>query len=294
VKVVLPALLLGLSACAAREYRGIIHCHSLHSHDSKGTYEEILAAAKAADIDFIIMTDHPPKEDDTIPFREGWRGLHDGVLFIQGAEYSTPHLLALGIREPAGGDVAERIEAIHRQGGLAFVSHPEEVTDWTPYARADGMEIYNVHAALKLALKDPTFIKRTYQALKTNPETSFSVLQQLDPAILEKWDEINQTRPYVGIAANDSHQNTSFFGLRLDPYPRAFRFVTTRVRAEALTEKAILDALRAGRCRVVFGDEPAAGEKVEEVVVGPGPRRVERWIVKDGVRRPWVLENWER
>jgi predicted metal-dependent phosphoesterase TrpH len=290
MKAVAPALLLALASCAAREYRGIIHCHSLHSHDSKGTYEEILAAAKAADIDFIVMTDHPPKGDAGLPFREGWRGLREGVLFIQGAEYAGEHLLAVGTREPAGGSAAEKIEAIHRQGGLAFVSHPEEVTDWTPYARADGMEIFNVHAALKKGLKDPTFLSRTYQALKTHPETSFSVLRELDPPILEKWDEINRTRPYVGIAANDAHQNTSFFGLRLDPYPRAFRFVTTRVRAAALTEEAILDALRAGRCRVVFGDEPDPRE-VEEVVVGP---RRELWVVKDGVRRPWVLENWER
>jgi len=290
MKGVVPALLLALCSCAAREYRGIIHCHSLHSHDSKGTYEEILAAAKAADVDFIIMTDHPPKDDETIPFREGWRGLHDGVLFIQGAEYAGQHLLALGTREPAHGSAAEKIEAIHKQGGLAFVSHPEEVTDWTPYARADGMEIYNVHAALKTALKDKTFISRVYRAIRENPETSFSLLRQLDPAILAKWDEIGRTRPFVGIAANDAHQNTNFFGLRLDPYPRAFRFVTTRVRAEALTEKAILDALRAGRCRVVFGDEPDPKD-VEEVVVGA---RRELWIVKDGVRRPWVLENFER
>jgi hypothetical protein len=287
MKALLLAPLLALSACAAREYRGIIHCHSLHSHDSKGTYEEILAAAKAADIDFIIMTDHPPKGDAGLPFREGWRGLRDGVLFIQGAEYAGEHLLAVGTREPASGSAAEKIEAIHRQGGLAFVSHPEEVEDWTPYARADGMEIYNVHAALKLALKDKTFIGRVYRAMKENPETSFSLLRQLDPAILEKWDEINRIRPFVGIAANDSHQNTSFFGLRLDPYPRAFRFVTTRVRAEALTEEAILDALRAGRCRVVFGDNPDPKD-VEEVVVGS---RRERWIVKDGVRVPWVVEN---
>jgi hypothetical protein len=55
-----------------REFRGIIHCHSLFSHDSKGTYEEILAAAKAAKIDFICMTDHPPKDDKGRSLREGW------------------------------------------------------------------------------------------------------------------------------------------------------------------------------------------------------------------------------
>ena len=275
---------------ALREYRGIVHCHSLHSHDSKGTYEEILAAAKAAKIDFIVMTDHPPKADETIPFREGWRGPRDGVLFIQGAEYAGQHLLAVGTREPVHGSAAEKIEAIRRQGGLSFISHPEEVEDWTPYARADGMEIYNVHAALKKRLKEPGFVAEVYRAVKEDPERSFSLLQRLDPDVLSRWDAFNRSRPFVGIAANDAHQNTTFFGLRLDPYPRAFRFVTTRVRAQALTEKGILDALRAGRCRVVFGDEPDPKD-VETVVVGG---RRELWIVKDGVRRPWVLENPRR
>ncbi|HEX7896653.1 MAG TPA: PHP domain-containing protein [Planctomycetota bacterium] len=274
---------------ALREYRGILHCHSLHSHDSKGTYEEILAAAKAAKIDFIAMTDHPPK-DETIPFREGWRGLHDGVLFLQGAEYAGQHLLAVGTREPVHGSTAEKIEAIHRQGGLAFLSHPEEVEDWTPYAAADGVEIYNVHAALKKRLKEPGFIPEVLRALKADPETSFQLLRRLDPDILAKWDAVNRIRPFTGIAANDAHQNTAFFGTRLDPYPRAFRFVTTRVRAAALTEAAILDALRAGRCRVEFSDAPDPRD-VETVVVGA---RRELWIRKDGERRPWILENWKR
>ena len=106
-----------------RDFRGIIHCHSKYSHDSRGSYEEILAAAKAAKIDFVCMTDHPPKDDPGLPLREGWRGMRDGVLFIQGAEYGD-NLLALGLKEPvtAKGRPA-RIDAIHAQGGLAFVCH---------------------------------------------------------------------------------------------------------------------------------------------------------------------------
>src|SRR5262249_34868219 len=124
-----------------REFRGIIHCHSLYSHDSKGTYEEILAAAKAAKIDFICMTDHPPKEDKGKSLREGWTGLHDGVLFIQGAEYSD-QILALGIQEPiTGKDRRGTIQAIHAQGGVAIACHPELIDDWDAFAEADGMEI---------------------------------------------------------------------------------------------------------------------------------------------------------
>src|SRR5205814_6119305 len=227
---------------------GIIHCHSKYSHDSKGTYEEILAAAKAAKVDFICMTDHPPSGDKGLPLREGWTGIHDGVLFIQGAEYSD-QILGLGLKEPISGkDRRETIKAIHAQGGVAIAWHPEEIDDWDAYAEADGMEIFNVHATFKRKSKDKGFMIQVAKAVKENPEGSFQLLQELDPAILKKWDEINLKRPFGGIAGNDAHQNVSFFGYQLDPYPRAFRFVTTHVLAEELTEKAVLEGIRQGRC----------------------------------------------
>ncbi len=301
-----------------RDFRGIIHCHSLYSHDSKGTYEEILAAAKAARVDFVIMTDHPPKDDPGRPLREGWRGLHDGVLFIQGAELAGSNLLAIGIREPIhAAGVPAKIDAIHAQGGLAIVSHCEEVSDWEPYAAADGMEIYNVHAALKAKRKDPRFLAEVLKALKEDPEGSFRLLQELDPAILAKWDDLNRTRRFVGIAGNDAHQNVNFMGLQLDPYERAFKFVSTCVRAEELAEEAILAGLRQGRCYVAFGDvrlpwtfllvnqraeryrarvyvDGALREEIPgmrgESAMGPG-RRVEWWTAGPEGMRPAALAN---
>ncbi len=236
-----------------RDFRGIIHCHSLYSHDSKGTYEEILAAAKAAKVDFVCITDHPPKGDPGLSLREGWKGLRDGVLFIQGHEMAGANLLAIGIREPVhGATPADRIQAIHAQGGVAIVSHPEEVKDWEPYLAADGMEIYNVHAAWKRKQADLGFYAQALKVLKEDPERVFSLLQEIDPAILAKWDEINRTRLFVGIAGNDAHQNVKIGAVQVDPYERAFRFVSTHVLAEELTEAAVLEALREGRCYVAF------------------------------------------
>lgn len=287
-----------------RDFRGIIHCHSLYSHDSKGTYEEILAAAKAAKVDFICMTDHPPKGDPGQSLREGWKGVHDGVLFIQGAEYSD-QILALGIREPIQGkDRRETIRAIHAQGGVAFACHPEEIADWSEYEEADGMEIYNVHAALKRRQKDPNYIAAAIQALKGDPERAFGVLQELDPAVLAKWDEINRKRPFTGIAGNDSHQNVNFLGFQLDPYPRAFRFVSTHVMAEELTQEAVLGALREGRAFVAFdgiapfrleGDLPDGGDVKPETFhpyeCRSKGRRSELWLKDPEGERPWVIFN---
>lgn len=290
------ALLLLLAAgCAGRpgpalrEFRGIVHCHTKYSHDSRGTYEEILAAAKAAGVDFVCITDHPPKGDPGLSLREGWRGLHDGVLFIQGHELAGSNLLAIGIREPVGGSVPEKIAAIRRQGGVAIVSHPEEVADWTPYREADGMEIFNLHAAFKARLKgEPGFLARVMQAVKQDPDGAFRLLQELDPVLLERWGATRRARPFAGVAGNDAHQNTGFLGVTLDPYPRVFRFVRTVVRAEALTEEAVLQALREGRSAVEFAPPPP-GAGPAEVVVHPDGRR-ETWHAIDGRRRPWRLE----
>jgi len=302
-----------------RDFRGIIHCHSKYSHDSKGTYEEILAAAKAAKVDFICMTDHPPSGDKGLPLREGWTGIHDGVLFIQGAEYSD-QILGLGLKEPISGkDRRETIKAIHAQGGVAIACHPEEIDDWDAYAEADGMEIYNVHATFKRKTKDKAFLVQMAKIVKEDPEHSFQLLQEPDPAILRKWDEINEKRPFTGIAGNDSHQNVNFFGLQLDPYPRAFKFVTTHVFAQDLTEEAILGAIKAGAVYVDFEltwpDAPArdgsngpAEDEAVTVIHKPGGEsgeipgatsigyrgmcRAEWFILKEGKRMPWILWNW--
>jgi len=235
-----------------RDFRGIIHCHSLYSHDSRGTYEEILAAAKAAKVDFICMTDHPPKGDPGLSLREGWKGLHDGVLFIQGAEYSD-NILGLGLTEPIQfKDRRGTIRAIHEQGGVAFACHPEGIKDWSEFEDADGMEVYNVHATVMKHKNDAAFVAKVIKMLKEDPEHSFRLLQELDPAILAKWDEINRGRRFAGIAGNDAHQNVQFFGAQLDPYPRAFRFVATHVWAEDLTQESVLRALKLGRCYVEF------------------------------------------
>lgn len=276
-----------------REFRGIIHCHTLYSHDSRGTYEEILAAARAARVDFVCVTDHPPKGDPGRSLREGWRGVREGVLFIQGHELAGSNLLAVGIREPVSGSVPEKIAAIRRQGGVALVSHPEEVRDWEPYRRADGMEVYNLHAAWKRRQRDVGFYAQALRLLKEDPERVFGLLQELDPEVQARWEEMGRDRPFAAVAGNDAHQNVRIGGIQVDPYERSFRFVSTHVWAEELTEEAILEALRQGRCHVAF---QAEGPR-PELPPGGVPRVVERggrpWIIFGGGLRRCDLD-WHR
>jgi len=233
-----------------RDFRGVLHVHSFHSHDSKGTFEEILAACRKRKIDFVCMTDHPPKGDPDRSLREGWRGLHDGVLFIQGHEYSD-QLLGVGIRETVHGTRQEKIDAIHAQGGLAFVCHPEEVKEWD-FDRFDGMEIWNTHARVKEIQKDLKQMGALLNAAKKDLEQAWLSILKRPDANLAKWDELNAKRLVVGIAGNDAHQNVNVLGLQIDPYDVSLGFVTTHVLAEELTEESVLAALKAGRVYVAF------------------------------------------
>ncbi|MFN3484163.1 MAG: hypothetical protein ACK44W_01575 [Planctomycetota bacterium] len=261
-----------------REFRGILHCHTLYSHDSRGTYPEILAADRAARVDFVCITDHPPKGDPGRSLREGWRGVRDGVLFIQGHELAGSNLLAVGIRQPVSGTLPEKIAAIHGQGGVALISHPEEIVDLEPYRSADGMEIYNLHAAWKRRQGDLSFYAQALRLLKEDPGRVFGLLQELDPAVQTRWEDLSRDRPFAAVAGNDAHQNVRIGGIQADPYERSFRFVSTHVWAQELTEEAILEAIRRGRCHVAFaaeGPAPPPGGAVSRVVERGG--------------RPWLV-----
>ena len=245
-----------------QEYRGVLHVHSRYSHDSEGTYPEILAAAQEVGLDFVVMTDHPPREDPGLSLREGWRGIHGGVLFIQGAELSS-QILAVGIREPIRARKPQAILAeVHAQGGLAFVCHGEKVEDWAEFAGFDGMEIYNTHTALKARQESTLFWARFLQLSLEDPDSAWSLLCEPQEALLGPWREERLRRPtFAAIAGNDAHQNVYGF----DPYTRSLGFVQTHVWATELSEEALLEGLRQGRTSVHFRDfgDPEVAERAE-------------------------------
>jgi hypothetical protein len=106
------------------ELRGAWHLHTTRS-DGLGTLEEVLAAARAAGLQFLVVTDH----NLVTPGDAGW---HDGVLVIEAHEASTRwgHLVAAGA--PRALLPAEReghpLRAIAELGGLAVLAHPHHAS----------------------------------------------------------------------------------------------------------------------------------------------------------------------
>ncbi|MBI3267504.1 MAG: hypothetical protein HYZ53_00665 [Planctomycetes bacterium] len=227
-----------------RDYQGVMHCHSLYSHDSKGTQEEIIAAAARADIDFILMTDHPSE----FSLSKGLKGWHGRTYFLVGAE--VEHWLGIDMRRPCQGhSTAEALRDLQEQDALAFVAHPESFPAYE-LPGYQGMEIYNIHADLmdenvvKLAAKLPRLL--------ADPSWVLPLILTPPTANLRKWDDLNQKRRVVGIAGNDSHQNVVLFGQKLDKYEISFGFVNTHLLASRLDRESIRDALVRGHVYVSF------------------------------------------
>ena len=63
-----------------QDVRTLLHVHSAFSHDSRGTIEEIVAAAKETGVRVIMFSEHPASGYDY--FLDGHRGVKDGVMLI--------------------------------------------------------------------------------------------------------------------------------------------------------------------------------------------------------------------
>lgn len=227
------------------DYRGIIHCHSHLSHDSRGTFEEIERACEIVGVDFLMMTDHITP----VSVRDGLRGRKGRTLFLVGAEFSAGggSVLGLDLRDYVNSKLstANIVSGIHQQHGLAFVGHAETFCDWD-VPDFDGIEVYNVHANALMENKAWLATK----ALFVPPGSLFRSMIRIHPPNFERWDSVAQQRRFVGIFGNDAHQNIHLFGPRagtIGTYEQMFRMCTTHVISAKLDHDSVMAALKAGR-----------------------------------------------
>lgn len=134
-------------------YRGDCHVHSVHS-DGELTPEQLVAAARAAGLDFIATTEH-----NTSASHGAWHA-HAGsdLLVILGEEATTAtgHWLALGLQPGQVVDwrytvrdevVGQQVARVHRVGGLCVAAHPHAPYPsgvfMYPYRDFDVVEVWN-------------------------------------------------------------------------------------------------------------------------------------------------------
>jgi methylmalonyl-CoA mutase cobalamin-binding subunit len=237
----------------------VVHLHSTHS-DGTGTVEQIARAAKRADIDVVLLTDH-----DTLAGEERWYG---DVLVLVGEEV-TPrnrdHYLAFGIDtivspRLSGPEICDEVRA---QGGFGFAAHPWSRGNdrfkrggypWGDFDCLDGVELWSFLNDTGERLSSVRDIARMILA----PQ---SIIGGAPERNLREWDRMCQARRVVAIGGLDAHQ----FGIRIAGhvpiramgYARTFRQLHTHVLVEReLTRELehdralVYEALREGRCYI--------------------------------------------
>jgi hypothetical protein len=202
------------------DVRALLHVHSAFSHDSRGSIEQIVAAAKEAGVRVILFSEHPATTYDY--FVDGHRGVRDGVLLIPGAE--TGGFLAFprqSIQNRKTDSPQELADLVRSTGGLVFLCHLEERMDWE-IARLTGTEIYNTHADFKdevgfvSLVRSPLALFGLAGKVKQYPQEVVGALLDYPADYLNRYDQLCLQAPHTGVAGNDSHHNQAYRAKILD------------------------------------------------------------------------------
>jgi hypothetical protein len=250
------------------DYAGVFHVHSSLGGHSTGTLSEIVQAAKADRLVFVVMTEHPDALVNTA--EATLHGTHDGVIFINGSELAASNggrlFVAPGFA-PAdpNASLQELVTRAKSDGRLAVVGYPEEIKDWN-LSGYDAVEIYNLYTNAK-RIGYPVLFFDGLWSYWSYPDLLFARFYERPDANLKRWDEINvagRQRAFA-VAGNDAHANVGvalrdqtgrqILGVKLDPYERSFRIVRNHVLLEkgaALDADSLLAALRGGHSFIAF------------------------------------------
>ncbi|HEX2234591.1 MAG TPA: CehA/McbA family metallohydrolase [Thermoleophilaceae bacterium] len=252
----------------------VVHLHSTYS-DGTGTVEQIVRAARQAEVDVVLLTDH-----DTLGAKhDGKEGWHGSVLLLVGEEISPvgrDHYLAFGTEEHtphSGRTAAEICQAVRDAGGFGFAAHPwsrgserfrRPGMAFGDLEAADGIELWSF--ATDTAERLPSvraalsFIAAPGRTLDHPPEEN-----------VRAWDELCARRRTPAIGGLDAHQFGKRIGpvvpIRLMSYRRSFAQIRTHVlcdespSGELERDRAqVLAALREGRSYIaVDALAPARG-----------------------------------
>lgn len=244
------------------EYKGVIHVHTSLGGHSTGGFDELIDAATANDLDFVVMTEHVSSSYDTAAMT--LNGVHGKTLFVGGNEGDTAdgdRMLVV----PGGDDVAglhmlstkTAFGKTHAANRLVFVAYPESYKTWD--AEFDGAEVFSLATnSIKinpfLMLFDLVWSFPPYPAL-----TTASYFKRPD-ANLQKYDEIAAKRRVTLFGGADAHSNIGYhlfgddagnkpIGFKVDPYGMVFQLVRLHLltkKGEPLTRESLIDTFKKG------------------------------------------------
>lgn len=250
------------------EYKGVMHVHTFLGGHSTGTFEELIAAANANDLDFVVMTEHYENAYDTSALT--LNGTYGKTLFVNGQEVDTNDggrfLLLPGSPESplfAKLDSRTFLDKVHSEGLIAINNYPDR--NRSGVAGFDGMEAYSMHINFKRA-SILTAVGDVLWSLPSYPEVTIASYLRRKDDYLAMYDKVASEQRLLLTAGADAHSNKGYylvaddegnrhFGFKLDPYARVFRIVRMHVLVESgtpLTRESMIEALRRGHAFVGF------------------------------------------
>jgi hypothetical protein len=280
---------------AFNDYKGIIHAHTSLGGHSTGSFDELISASDANELDFVLMTEHTSALYDTSAMT--LQGIHGKTLFISGNEVSTidndRFLVLTGDAEIYKGNTtktAEFTEQIHAENKLLFAVYPEKLQSKT--AKFDGVEIFSLNTNAK-KMSSAMFLLDAVWSYKLYPELLISKYFMRPDDNLAYYDEQTKLRKLTLFGGSDAHSNIGFhlFGddannkflnVKFDDYATIFRVMRNHVLLEKnkpLTQENTLTALKNGNCYIGFdalsdttGFSFSANDKImgDEIPLGSG------------------------
>lgn len=266
-------------ACAADLRRGM--CEAAEDFVFLTDHSEHMAAAPFADLLFLGGADEAVLSADgaVIANRLACEG-ERRVLLMAGNEDA---LMSIGLERHLPGDAATRealydadtpetAQAMRDAGALVLIPHTESrAPAYLSAMPFDGVEIYNLHAAIDPDIRAESFGLDGYAAAagilpftasgEAEPQPDLAILGFFEdlPLYAERWDALLLERRVTGVAGTDVHQNTLPGSLRDgergDSYRRLMRWFSNVALLEegaALTPAALKAALKEGRSYVAF------------------------------------------
>lgn len=273
------------------EYKGVFHVHTFLGGHSTGTFAELISAANANDLDFVVMTEHYEDAYDTSALT--LNGVYGKTLFINGQEVDANdggrYLLLPGTPEApqlATLDSKILLDKIHAEGRIAINNYPERKrSDTTDF---DGMEAYSLHINAK-SVNPFTAAFDLLWSFSSYPEMTYATYFRRNEDYLKRYDAIAATKPLLLAAGTDAHSNKGYylaaddeghriFGFKIDSYQTIFRLVRMHVLVESgkpLTRENVIEAFRKGNAFIgfdVLGDSDgfmfSADNGVEKRIMG--------------------------
>lgn len=251
-----PAALSEMPTPAHRWFKGDLHCHTFHS-DGEDSLERLVQTAREIGLDFLAVTEHNTVSH--LPYLQLYASAD--FLPIPGEELTTynGHANVWGIQKWVDFRCLtmedwQKVAALaHQQGALFSINHPKSGGPPWEYGldlAFDCLEVWQAH-----------FWLSNYESLAL-------------------WDGLlRQGRRVVAVGGSDAHR----MGTPEMPPSNPLGIPTTLVYASALTQEAILDAIRKGH--VALTREPS-GPLLEFAASYGNPGSVNKSMMGDTLAAP--------